>query len=84
MRESIRKREALFKKVSPLTCEKPSDEQVLKELKSIGITKGFANTSFKSGIPRPTFSPNGQIAFVVGNKIRIVNTKPAVEGHQEF
>jgi len=41
-------------------------------LKNLGIGGGFAKTSLRSGIPRPCFSPNGQLAFVSGDKIRIV------------
>ncbi len=57
-----------------MTCTKPNDKETIEFLKAIGINKGFSKTSLRSGIPRPTFSPNGQIAFVSGKKIRIVPT----------
>ena len=40
------------------------------------MNTGFAKTSLRSGIARPCFNPNGQIAFVSGSKIKIVQTKP--------
>ena len=72
--EAIRQKEIAFKKVSPLQCQKPSDEATIDFLKKMGLNSGFAKTSLRSGIARPCFNPNGQIAFVSGNKIRIVPT----------
>ena len=41
----------------------------------MGMNAGFAKTSLRSGIARPCFNPNGQIAFVIGNKIKIEQTQ---------
>ena len=76
--ERIRQRELAFSKVNPMTCKKPSDKETMDFLKKMGIQSGFAKTSLVSGVARPTFSPNGQIAFVCGNKIRVVQT-PHIE-----
>ena len=73
--QNIRNRESAFKKVSPLTCTKPSDKQTMDYLRqNLGLKSGFAKTSLRSGIPRPCFTPNGQIAFVSGKKIKVVST----------
>ena len=48
----------------------------MEYLKAMGLNTGFAKTSLRSGITRPCFSPNGQIAFVSGSKIKIVQTTP--------
>ena len=74
--ERIRQREELFKQASPLTCQKPSDEETRDYLAALGVGTRFAKTSLRSGIPRPSFGPNGQITFVHGDKIRIVQTEP--------
>ena len=76
VQEKIRERENLFKQASPLTCQKPSNKETMDYLNKLGIRSGFAKTSLRSGIPRPCFSPNGQIAFVSGDKIRVVSTLP--------
>ena len=55
----IRRKEIAFKKVYPMTCEKPSDSETRDYLKKMGLTTGFAKTSFRSGIPRPSFTPSG-------------------------
>lgn len=72
----IREKELAFAQVNPMTCQKPSDKETMDYLKKLGIRSGFAKTSLVSGIPRPTFSRNGQIAFVSGKTIRIVPTVP--------
>lgn len=56
---NIRARQIAFKKVSPLTCNKPSDKETMEYLKRMGINTGFAKSSLRSGIPRPCFNPNG-------------------------
>ena len=74
--ERIRQREELFKQASPLTCQKPSDKETRDYLAALGVGTRFAKTSLRSGIPRPSFGPNGQITFVHDDKIRIVQTEP--------
>ena len=44
-------------------------------LARMGLRANYAKTSLRSGIPRPCFSPNGQIAFVKDGQIRVVPTK---------
>lgn len=56
----IRRKEIAFKKVYPMTCEKPSDAKTMDYLKNVmGLKTGFSKTSFRSGIPRPSFTPTG-------------------------
>lgn len=49
----------------------------------MGLKSGLAKTSLRSGITRPCFSPNGQIAFVNGGKIQVVPIKP-IEAENTF
>ncbi len=71
--DAIKRRELAFAKVNPLTCAKPSDKETMDYLRQkLGLKSGFAKTSLRSGIPRPCFNPNGQITFVSGKKIKIV------------
>lgn len=56
---AIRRKEALFKEVNPLNGDRPSDGETMKFLQQLGIKPAYAKTSFRSGIARPCFSPNG-------------------------
>jgi hypothetical protein len=76
----IKKRDELLNKKSFLPSKdlaKPTNSMTVTELKNMnqGQPVSLRNTSLKmGGTPRPCFHPNGKIAVVSGNTIKVMST----------